>query len=146
MCVIVLGTSGCSFFHREKKIATKSQPVMTIQPEQCFQTPKIQSELASVTATPCTQPHTLESYATIAYAADRTTPYPGKGVLTDFAKGKCAQAFKGYVGVDYLDSKWFFTFLLPSPRSWESRTDRTVVCFVTTTGETLTASVKGAKR
>ena len=66
--------------------------------------------------------------------------------LSAFAQGACAQHFTGYVGVDYLDSSLFFTYLLPSARSWESDDDRDVICFVTTTGGTLTGSVKGSKK
>ena len=53
---------------------------------------------------------------------------------------ECAQDFENYVGISYLDSSLFFTYLLPSARGWEQdRTDRAVVCFVTTTGAELTA-------
>ena len=72
--------------------------------------------------------------------------YPGGDALDKFAKGACAQRFTAYVGVDYLDSKLFFTYLLPSARSWEQDNDRTILCFVTTTGGTLTASVKGSRK
>lgn len=74
------------------------------------------------------------------------TNYPGEDVLSKFADGTCAQRFGEYVGVDYLDSKLFFTYLLPSARSWEQAADRNVLCFVTTTGGKLTKSVKGTKR
>ena len=52
--------------------------------------------------------------------------YPGDDVLETFAQGACAQRFAGYVGVDYLDSTLFFTYLLPSARSWEQ--DETATC------------------
>jgi hypothetical protein len=67
-------------------------------------------------------------------------------VLTTFAQGACAQRFTDYVGVNYLDSKLYFTYLLPSARSWEQDADRNVTCFVTTTGNQLTATVKGSKQ
>ena len=66
--------------------------------------------------------------------------------LPDAAEGACAQRFQSYVGVAYQDSSLFFTYLLPSARSWEQGDDRTVLCLVTTTGQKLTASVKGSKR
>jgi hypothetical protein len=37
------------------------------------------------------------------------------------------------------------TYLLPSARSWQQGEDRSVLCFVTTTGDPLTNSVKGSK-
>ena len=51
---------------------------------------------------------------------------------------------KKYVGVDYLDSSLFYTYLLPSARSWDDD-DRSVVCFVTSPGEPLQRSVKGSR-
>jgi hypothetical protein len=66
--------------------------------------------------------------------------------LTQFAQGTCAQKFGSYVGVSYLDSSLFFTYLLPSPRSWEQANDRKVICFVTTAGGTITYSAKNSKR
>jgi hypothetical protein len=75
-----------------------------------------------------------------------TSSYPGEDVLTTFAQGSCAQKYGQYVGVSYLDSALFFTFLLPSARSWEQAQDRNVLCFVTTTGGKLKASVKNSKR
>ena len=50
-----------------------------------------------------------------------------------------------YVGIDYLDSDLFFTYLVPSPRSWE-QDDRQVLCMITTAGEPLRGSVKDSKR
>lgn len=146
-CVVVAATSGCSLLHRGKKNPATTESVMNVQASQCFAAPgKVVTELASVKRTPCDVPHELESYATIAYPTDvKSPPYPGNGVLTDFAQGHCAQQYRSYVGVDYLDSKLFYTFLLPSPRSWDKDKDRTVICFVTTTGQPLTASVKGSK-
>ena len=53
--------------------------------------------------------------------------------------------FQDYVGISYLDSSLFFTYLMPSARGWEQDTDRSVVCFVTTTGAELTASAKESR-
>jgi hypothetical protein len=132
-----------------------STSVFNVKPGQCFVAPKnVQAELSNLDQVPCTKPHTQEAYALVTYqAAAASGPsaaagdaYPGGDALDKFAKGACAQHFTKYVGVDYLDSKLFFTYLLPSARSWEQDDDRTVLCFVTTTGGTLTASVKGSRR
>ena len=70
---------------------------------------------------------------------------PGRPGLRSYADGQCLQQFRGYVGVDYRQSSLYYTYLLPSVRSWASD-DRTVVCIITTTGQQLTSSVKGSKR
>lgn len=161
---MVIATSvalgGCSWFGHGKS-GTKQVSVFDIRPGQCFTPPTaVKVQLSKITGTPCTKPHTQESYAVIRYspagsasgsssgpvATQLTSSYPGADVLSTFAQGACAQQFQAYVGVDYLDSKLFFTYLLPSARSWEQQADRNVICFVTTTGSPLTSSVKGSKQ
>lgn len=113
----------------------------------CLTAPKsVTQQIANVTAVPCERPHTQEVYAVVAYngpGAQDSSNYPGDAPLTQFANGTCAQHYRGYVGVDYQDSKYFFTYLLPSPRSWTQGHDRDVICVVTTTGAVLHHSVKG---
>ncbi|WAX57740.1 septum formation family protein [Jatrophihabitans cynanchi] len=134
--------------------------VFAVKPGQCFTAPgTVKVQLSSLAEVDCSKPHTQEAYAVVPYtatggAASTGTPaaraltssYPGEDVLTTFAQGACAQRYRGYVGVDYLDSTLFFTYLLPSARSWEQQADRNVLCFVTTTGTMLTKSVKGSKQ
>ncbi|MCU1658329.1 MAG: hypothetical protein JWO57_2985 [Pseudonocardiales bacterium] len=146
----VLLLSGCSWFGGGKS-SSKLVSVFSVKPGQCFDTPKdVKAELSKLSLIPCTHAHTQEAYAVVPYSStdgSTTSAYPGNDVLTTFAQGACAQRYKAYVGVDYPDSKLFFTFLLPSARSWEQDSDRNVLCFVETTGTAkLTTSVKGSKQ
>jgi hypothetical protein len=104
----------------------------------------IRAELSSVKVVACKKPHTQEVFANVDEnsAGDN---YPGDTALRTFADGQCLQRFRGYVGVDYRQSSLWYTYLLPSVRSWQAR-DRTVVCVTTTTGQQLTSSVKGSRR
>ncbi|HEY2042203.1 MAG TPA: septum formation family protein [Jatrophihabitans sp.] len=149
LIVVVLALSACSPFGRGKQ-KTSSVSVFSVKPGECFGAPgSVKTELSSLTRTPCTSAHAQEAYALVTYhAADGSTPttYPGADALTNFAQGSCAQRFGDYVGVQYLDSSLFFTYLLPSARSWENQSDHDTICFVTTAGGTLTASVKGSKK
>jgi hypothetical protein len=152
LCVVWL--AGCT----GSDSGTKQISVFSVKTGECFTAPtSVKVQLSSLTRTPCTKAHTQESYAIVPFSTTAravrptavpslTSSYPGDDVLTTFAQGACAQRYAGYVGVDYLDSSLFFTYLLPSARSWEQADDRNVICFVTTTGSTLTASVKGSKR
>ncbi|MDT4989637.1 MAG: hypothetical protein QOI74_3731 [Micromonosporaceae bacterium] len=153
---LVLCLTGCSFFGG-KKSDGKKVSVFSVQPGQCFQAPgTVKAQLSSLTKVACNSPHNEESYAVVQYqsanpsvsatGAAVNSAYPGDDVLTTFAQGACAQRFTDYVGVNYLDSKLYFTYLLPSARSWEQDADRNVTCFVTTTGNQLTATVKGSKQ
>jgi hypothetical protein len=135
---------------------SSSESVFNVKTGQCFTTPlKVKAELSSLHRVSCASPHTQESYAVVPYQASAAQlasgapdsgAYPGADALTQFAKGACAQRFGGYVGRDYLDSSLFFTYLLPSARSWEQEDDRTILCFITTTGGTLTNSVRDSRK
>lgn len=142
--------AGCGVFGSK---SNSSESVFSVSPGQCFQAPsKVQAQLSSLQRTACNKAHTREAYARVRYAnpgaagASAASTYPGPDALSTFAKGACAQRFKPYVGIDYLDSSLFFTYLFPSARSWEQDDDRSVICFVTTTGQKLFTSVKGSKR
>lgn len=154
-----LTLSGCLFHKSPDKGSSES--VFKIKVGQCFNPPSsVKVQLSKITRIGCSLPHSEEAYAIAEYQGtgstatvtassvptSLTTSYPGADVLTNFAQGVCAQRFEDYVGIDYLDSKLFFTYLLPSARSWESEADYNVVCFITTTGAKLTGSVKGTKR
>lgn len=153
---LVLSCTGCGWFGGGHSDA-KSESVFSVKPGQCFQAPtKVQAELSSLQRTPCSTPHIREAYAIVPFrsasaagsgsSASTGGAYPGSDALSAFAQGACAQHFTGYVGVDYLDSSLFFTYLLPSARSWQSEDDRSVICFVTTAGSKVTGSVKGSKK
>jgi hypothetical protein len=123
--------------------------VFSIEPGQCFEgQPKVKAQLGELTEVDCDEDHALESYALVDYTAEGVEDpdtFPGDDALSKFANGACAGEYGDYVGVDYLDSKLFFTFLTPSPRSWDDK-DRRVICFVTSAGEPLQGSAKGSER
>lgn len=121
--------------------------VFSISVGDCFVAPTdVKAELSDLNRVPCTLPHQQEAYASITYTPpDGSDDYPGNTALDTFAKGTCAQAFTDYVGIAYPDSSLWLTYLLPSARSWQQGDDRSVWCFVTTTGQALTKSVKGSK-
>ena len=145
--VVALAVSGCSWFGGDGTKST-STSVFDVAVGDCFLAPeKITVQLTDLSKVDCATPHQQESYALPVYTdpgTDKTpTTFPGDAALKSFADGSCAQEFQDYVGVDYRDSSLFFTYLVPSARSWEQNEDHTVICFVTTTGQTLTSSVQG---
>lgn len=120
-----------------------SLSVFHLRTGQCATTPHaVKAQLSNLSVVSCHQPHTQEVFALVNDNAGSS--YPGATALQNFANGACLQRFSHYVGVDYRDSSLFYTYLLPSVRSW-SQGDRTVDCLVTTTGQVLTRSVKGAR-
>ncbi|MGN6088201.1 MAG: septum formation family protein [Actinomycetes bacterium] len=149
LLVAVASLSGCSIFQKSSD-GSESVSVFDVAKGSCVlpQT-EVVEQVNSLKVVPCTAPHTQEVYAQVAYSDAQgatASAFPGPDALRSFAEGACAQRFQSYVGVAYQDSSLFFTYLLPSARSWEQGRDRTVLCLVTTTGQKLTASVKGSKR
>jgi len=123
--------------------------VFAIEPGDCFLAPdEVKAQISELEQVECAQEHDHEAYAVVDWeptdAESNADVFPGDDVLTSFADGACAQEFGDYVGVDYLDSSLFFTYLLPSPRSWQEK-DRSVVCFAVDSGRPLTGSVAGTK-
>jgi Septum formation len=142
--VIALGLTACS---SSKSSPGASVSVFHLKPGDCMVPPtKITAQLTSVKVVACREAHTQEVYALIQDSQPSGANYPGDDVLRTFADGQCLQQFSGYTGVDYRRSSLFYTYLLPSVRSWAAD-DRCVACVITTTGQPLKASVKapGAK-
>jgi hypothetical protein len=127
---------------------------------------------ASATATPSGSPAPSETPSahrlipvptTAAPAAESSdTEYPGRDVLRMFAREACAEHFRAYLGSNPREPWYFLTYLFPSVASWTAasgkrphlgplarlvttsvHSDRSVVCFVRTTGPALTTSVRG---
>ncbi|SOD70931.1 putative regulator of septum formation [Jatrophihabitans sp. GAS493] len=153
VAVLTLSVAGCGWFGGDKASGS-TVAVYDIKPGQCFTAPgAVKTELASLNRVSCSDPHTHEAYAIVQYststagsASATTSVYPTSDALTNFAQGSCAQKFQDYVGINYLDSSLYFTFLVPSARGWEQDNDRSIICFITTTGQTLTTSVQGSKK
>lgn len=123
--------------------------VFDIEPGMCFLAPaEILAELPDLDRVPCEAEHVQESYAVVDFRAPdggEASTYPGAPALERFAEGACAEAFTDYVGISYLDSSLQYTQIFPSARGWEQGGDRTVVCFIYSTGAPLTASVAGSR-
>ena len=138
---------GCGLFGDDDE--GEGVSVFSIKPGQCFEgQSEVKAQLSELTEVDCDQDHAQESYAVVEFTTDgeeSADTFPGDDELAKFADGACAGEYGKYVGVDYLDSKLFYTYLLPSARSWEDD-DRKVVCFVTSAGEPLQGSAKGSKR
>ncbi len=148
--VLAVGCSGCGLFGGGGSDRGEDLSVFSVKPGQCFVAPQqVQAQLSTLEKVPCKTSHTQEAYAVVPFQepeGQKSSGFPGNEALTTFAKGACAAKFADYVGVDYRDSSLFFTYLLPSARSWEQDADDDVICFVTTTGQKLKSSVKGSKK
>ena len=145
----------------------QSVSVFQLKPQDCFNPPKANPNLAvsNVTVLPCGSPHVDEVYCVLPYsstppssvvacpakpprfAGSLTQDYPGVQALTTFANAVCLNEFQPFVGTAYTNSSLYYTYLYPSPNSWDNsvRRDRMIVCVLHTTGAPLTGSAKGSK-
>jgi hypothetical protein len=148
LAVIPLILGGCSFLgigaSSKRGLPAHDASVFHLAVGDCIVPPTtVQAQVSTVKVVSCHAVHTQEVFADIKDSAG--SDYPGATALQSFANAGCLQRFEPYVGVAYEDSSLFYTYLLPSVRSWTQQ-DRTVVCIITTTGQPLSASVRGSKR
>ncbi len=142
VAAVVALAAGCSVHSKPSVGASVS--VFHLKAGDCLVPPTdVKAELTSVKVVSCREAHTQEVYALVTDPAGDN--YPGASHLETFANGNCLEHYESYVGVAYQDSSLFYTYLLPSVRSWAAK-DRTIVCVITTTAQKLTTSVKGSKR
>ena len=145
----------------------QSVSVFKLRPQECLNPPKANPNLAvsTVTVLPCTQPHVDEVYCVLPYnpspsssieacpatpprfAGSLTEDYPGEQALTNYANALCLNEFQPYVGSAYTGSSLYYTYLYPSPQSWDNslKRDREIVCILHTVGAPLKRSAKGSK-
>jgi len=100
----------------------------------------VAEKVSSLPEVPCDEAHTHEIYAVVDFAppaaATGTTvapaklAYPGEEALTQFAEAACLREFRTYVGIDAIDSRLFYSWMIPTIDSWTRADDRSIVCVV----------------
>jgi hypothetical protein len=145
----------------------QSVSVFHLKPQDCFNPPNANPNLAvsTITVVPCSMSHVDEVYCVLPYsptlpasvaacpakpgrfAGSLTEDYPGVQALTTFANSICLNEFQPFVGAAYTNSSLYYTYLYPSPNSWDNsvQRDRMIVCVLHTIGAPLTESAKGSK-
>lgn len=175
-CLAALGLAGCGGHKagaQEKGPRKEIVPVFDLRPGQCLVPPKANPNLqvANITVVSCREPHTEEVYCVLPYSAtlpdkaphclarrsrlsgpsqlvgSANQDFPGTQALETFANAVCLDEFQPYVGTTYKESSLYYTYLYPSPRSWDapSRRDRMVACILVSPRRPLTRSAKGSK-
>ncbi|MPZ99377.1 MAG: hypothetical protein GEU80_08590 [Dehalococcoidia bacterium] len=98
----------------------------------CFDDEPAPASAVSTTlpVVPCTDPHDNEIYAIVEHPAAADAPYPGGAAVQRFAQDACYEAFSGFVGIPYQESRFAFGMLTPLSDGWERAGDREVLCFL----------------
>lgn len=98
------------------------------------------SEVSSVEAVPCDEPHDNEVYAAFDVEGDE---FPGSDEIQTIASEGCLEKFQPFVGAAYEESRLDFWPMTPTESSW-GQGDREVLCLVYDAElEKLTGSVEG---
>ena len=92
----------------------------------CFDDSGSMSEIESLPAVPCSEPHDNEAYAVFDVALDE---YPNEDAMWELANDKCLDRFNAFVGLDYESSSLDIFTMYPSTESW-AQNDREVICAV----------------
>lgn len=91
---------------------------------------------------PCDEPHQSEVIAVFDLPDG---DFPGASEASAAGEQGCTgDAFADYVGVDYRESIFRITYLVPTEQTWDAADDREVVCLAEApAGEELSGSIKG---
>ncbi|MBK9695950.1 MAG: septum formation family protein [Propionibacteriaceae bacterium] len=92
---------------------------------------------------PCGEPHDYEAYASMQISGDT---FPGTNQVQDQADTYCATEFTKFVGIDFKESKYSITNLMPTKESWSVAGDREVLCLAGKDSGKITGSLQGAKK
>lgn len=114
------------------------QDVRSLKVGDCLESVGISSEVDSVPAVPCTQPHRAEVIGEFRLADGS---YPGESEIEQQAQARCTPMIPSNLGA--LDpSTLDLYYLFPTQRTWAFR-DRTVTCIVGS-DTPLTAAIRPA--
>lgn len=100
------------------------------------------TEVDSVPAVPCDEPHDYEVYYSFDLDAGE---YPGDDAVYEDADQGCYDAFADFVGVTYEESALEFNNFVPTEGSWNELDDREIVCVVYD-AEPVTGTLEGSAR
>jgi hypothetical protein len=98
---------------------------------------------------PCEDPHTYEVYAQAkidtGQPSGKGAPYPGPLAVANSAEAQCFGAFDQFMGVKWEESNYDIQAWWPSEVSWNTKTDRTILCGVyRVTGGKTKGTVRGS--
>jgi len=101
--------------------------VFTLQVGDCLNdATAAETVVETIPTVPCSEPHDSEIYASYIIAGDT---FPGTDAVIEEADAACLEAFPGFVGVDYSESVYYYSYYFPTEGSWANG-DREVLCTI----------------
>jgi ribosomal protein L40E len=106
----------------------------------CFDVSADATEVETVRAIPCAEPHIYELFWAGDYPSDTL---PSETEYSPWVEDRCFPAFAEYVGIDYNDSIYFMGYFSPTEESW-STGDREFACYLSNEFDTaISGSARG---
>jgi hypothetical protein len=147
--VIILIVLGASYFFAARRDETGEvtdagdMSVFDLQVGDCFDIGTEATEVDTVRAIPCEEPHVYEMFWNGDYPSDEQ---PTEDEYAGWLEDQCLPAFEDYVGIPYADSLYYASNLSPTKESWDDG-DRAFSCYLHNQSETaMTGSAAGAAR
>ncbi len=100
--------------------------VFTLRVGDCLNDATASETVETIPTVPCSEPHDSEIYASYIIAGDT---FPGTDAVIEEADAACLEAFPGFVGVDYSESVYYYSYYFPTEGSWANG-DREVLCTI----------------
>ncbi|HMG44008.1 MAG TPA: septum formation family protein [Acidimicrobiales bacterium] len=122
-----------------------SEDVFDLGTGDCINNPTEESELETVDAVPCTEPHDAEVFAEFDMSAAGDT-YPGVPAAQQEAQTGCSEQFEGFVGMPFDGTALNLYYLYPTQDSWDRLDDRQITCLVSDPAGPTTGTLEGAAR
>lgn len=114
--------------------------VFTLQVGDCLNDGEVGDTVAAVPTVPCAEPHDSEIYASYILG---DTAFPGLDTIIEEADAACLTGYAQFVGLEYLDSRFDFSYYHPTESSWAGG-DREILCLIyDPAGERLTGTLAG---
>lgn len=116
--------------------------VFTLQVGDCVNDADADETVSSVPTVPCAEPHDSEIFASYILG---DTAFPGIDAVLDEADAACLSGFESFIAIDYVDSRFDFSYYYPTESSWANG-DREVLCLVyDPSGEQITGTLENAR-
>ena len=113
--------------------------VFSIEVGDCLNDADADAVVSRVPIVECTEPHDSEAFDT---GNVPDGEFPGEDAITEAAEQLCGPSFISFVGLDYSESLYDYSFYFPTEESWASG-DRAVLCVAfADDGAKITGSLK----
>lgn len=103
--------------------------VFRLRTGDCLMLPGSDTEVETLEAVPCDQPHDAEVVGLHEMPEGSSAAFPGTDVVIDESRTVCLSMFDDVTGLDFVtDPDWDLTSLYPTEESWRLLDDREIVC------------------